>query len=123
MSTPRRENGARKAGREDFVGEGAGSSVVGSDVVSMGTGVVATVVGGMVVTVTEGVDVVTVGVGLVVMLTPGSVTSLYSGRKLENSTQHRSWWSCPDPLAGRMPLSEPEHCSYRCQQNYCPRHM
>ena len=78
MSTPRRENGARKAGREDFVGEGAGSSVVGSDVVSMGTGVVATVVGGMVVTVTEGVDVVTVGVGLVVMLTPGSVTSLYS---------------------------------------------
>ena len=52
--------------------------MVGSDVVSMGTGVVATVVGGMVVTVTEGVDVVTVGVGLVVMLTPGSVTSLYS---------------------------------------------
>ena len=39
---------------------------------------VATVVGGMVVTVTEGVAVVGVDVGLVVMLTPGSVTSLYS---------------------------------------------
>lgn len=78
MSTPRRDNGARKAGRDDSVGEGVGFSVVGSDVVSTGTEVVATVVGGMVVTVTEGVDVVTVGVGLVVMLTPGSVTSLYS---------------------------------------------
>lgn len=78
MSTPRRDNGARKAGRDDSVGEGVGFSVVGSDVVSTGTEVVATVVGRMVVTVTEGVDVVTVGVGLVVMLTPGSVTSLYS---------------------------------------------
>ena len=78
MSTPRRDNGARNAGRDDSVGEGVGSPVVGSDVVSTGVGVVAIVVGGAVVSVTEGTDIVEVGVGLVVMLTPGSVTSLYS---------------------------------------------